>query len=275
MAEAILYDSTKCTACRACQVACKQWNELEAEKTTNRGTYENPPDLSAVTWNKIKFIEKERAGKLDWLFVRRACMHCTDASCVKVCPTGALFYDEHGFVGYDKDLCSGCGYCEEFCPFDVPRSDRNLITGIAKMDKCTMCTNPGLDRISSGEIPACVKTCPTGALSYGNRDQLAAAGRMRVQELKGDGHPNAYLYGETELEGLHAMYVLDDAPEVYELPANPQVPAAAIAWKDIIQPVGWAVGGLTILGLGLNYLVARQTKITKEESGKQEEKDAT
>jgi len=270
MAKAILYDTTKCTACRACQVACKGWNELPAEATTNRGTYENPPDLSSQTWLKMEFREVGQGGQLDWLFTRRACMHCTDAACVTVCPSGALYHHELGFVAYNKDICTGCGYCADFCPFHVPRSDRNWATGVAKMDKCTLCTTPGFDRIAGGWEPACVKTCPTDALIYGDRSQLVADGKKRVDALRAKGYSNAYLYGDRELEGLHVMYVLDDSPEVYGLPLAPQVPAAAIAWKDVIQPMGWAVGGLAILGLGLNYIIAREAKLAKELPGKKE-----
>ncbi len=267
MAEkAILFDASKCMACRACQVACKQWNELEAEQTTNRGTYENPPDLSPQTWLKIRFTEVERQGKLSWLFTRQACMHCTEAACVKVCPTKALYRHELGFVAYDKDLCSGCGYCVDFCPFHVPRSKRNLVTGIAKMEKDTFC----IDRVTSGYEPACVKTCPTGALVFGERDELVTEGRTRVQAIKAQGYTNAYLYGDEEMGGLHVMYVLDDSPGVYGLPVNPQVPAMATAWQNIIQPVGWALGGLTILGLILNYIIAREAKLTSELPGKKE-----
>ena len=197
-------------------------------------------------------------------------MHCTDAACVKVCPTGALYHNELGFVAYDKDICSGCGYCADFCPFNVPRSDRNWATGVAKMDKCTLCTTPGLDRIAQSWEPACVKTCPTDALIYSDRSKLVADGRKRVQALKAKGNSNAYLYGEKEVGGLHVMYVLADSPDVYGLPVNPQVPAAAIAWQDVIQPLGWAVGGLTLVGLGINYLVAREAKITQELPGKKE-----
>jgi len=121
-----------------------------------------------MTWIKIRFIETQRQGNVSWLFNRQACMHCTDAACVKVCPTKALYHNELGMVSYDKELCSGCGYCGDFCPFKVPRTTRNSITGMAKMDKCVMCTTPGLDRVSAGNSPACVKTCPTGALSFGN-----------------------------------------------------------------------------------------------------------
>jgi formate dehydrogenase iron-sulfur subunit len=274
MAEkAILYDATKCTACRGCQVACKQWNENDEYIPTeengvdsrNWGSYENPRDLSPSTWLKIEFREVEPPdGSVRWLFTRRACMHCTDAACVQVCPNGSLYHHELGFVAYNKDTCTGCGYCIDACPFHVPRSDRNILTGIAKMDKCTFCTTQGLDRIDAGWEPACVKTCPPRALKYGERSELVAEGKKRVQELKQNGWTNANLYGENELDGLHVLYVLDDSPEIYGLPVSPQIPAATIAWKDVIQPVGWAVGGLTIVGLGLNWLVAR-ANVKKEE----------
>lgn len=276
--KAILFDGTKCTACRGCQVACKQWNENDEFISTkengveskNRGSYENPPDLSPQTWVKMRFKEVERQGKLSWLFIRQSCMHCTDAACVKVCPSGALYHNELGMVSYNKDICTGCGYCADFCPFHVPRSTRNLITGIAKMDKCTMCTTAGLDRIAAGYEPACVKTCPPGALKYGDRNELLAEGKNRVQSLKTAGYSNAYLYGENELGGLHVLYVLDDSPEVYGLPVNPQVPAMLPAWKSVVQPLGWVVGGLTIVGLGLNYLIARKAKLNHEVPARKE-----
>ena len=260
--KAILYDSSKCTACRGCQVACKQWWGLEGEETTNRGTYENPPDLSADTWLKIKFNEISNGnGGVEWIFTRRSCMHCTDAACVRVCPTGALYHDPSGVVAYNKDLCSGCGYCVEFCPFDVPRAKGNDITGIRKIDKCVLC----IDRISDGLEPSCVKTCPTDALIFGDRDDLVAIGKERVQELKSR-YPDAYLYGEKELGGLHVMYVLTHSPQVHGLPAHPDVPVAAIAADDIIRPLGYAVTGLVVAGLGLNYLVARANVVKEAEA---------
>ena len=237
MAEAILYDATKCTACRACQVACKQWNELEAEETTNWGSYENPPDLSASTWNKIRFIEIERGGRIDWLFARRACMHCTEASCEQVCPTGAISHQEGGMVIIDQEWCIGCGYCVQACPFHVPHKDE--ILGTAR--KCTLCTTPGLNRLAEGWEPACVTTCPPKALEFGDRNQLLAEGRSRVQALKVKGYNNATLYGENELGGLHVLYVLNDRPSVYGLPEEPRV--------AISTSVGQWVGGLVTAGV--------------------------
>ncbi|MBI4285793.1 MAG: 4Fe-4S dicluster domain-containing protein [Chloroflexi bacterium] len=275
MAEkAILYDAARCTACRGCQAACKQWNESdegEGEKTTNFGSYENPRDLSPKTWLKMEFREVERNGKVSWLFSRRACMHCTDAGCVKVCPTKAVFHHELGFVAYNKDLCSGCGYCIEACPFNVPRLTGNRISGIGKMDKCTFCTTPNLDRVDNGQEPACVKTCPPHALAYGDRDKLVAEGRKRVATLQANGNSNAYLFGDKELDGLHVLYVLAEAPATYGLPINPKVPAASVVWQNVMQPLGWVLGGLTIVGLGLNFMVAREARLTKGLPGKKEE----
>jgi len=258
MAEAILYDATKCIACRACQVACKQWNELEAEETTNRGSYENPPDLSASTWNKIRFIETEREGELNWLFARRACMHCTEASCAQVCPTGAISHDKGGFVIIDQGWCIGCGYCVLACPFHVPHKDES--SGTAR--KCTSC----IDRRSNGLEPACVKTCPTGALKYGDREQLIAEAASRVQALKADGHSNAYLYGEEELGGLGVLYVLDDSPEVYGLPESPKV--------AISTSVGQWLSGILAAGvvaaLPFWFLFKRRKQIEAEQESKVE-----
>jgi formate dehydrogenase iron-sulfur subunit len=269
--KAILYDATTCIACRACQVACKQWNDNPVEKEENWGDYPKQKDISASTWLKIMFNEAESYGEATYLFARRACMHCTDAACVEVCPTGALYHHELGFVAYDKDICSGCGYCVDFCPFGVPQSNRNKFTGIAKMDKCTLCTSPGADRLAEGYEPACVKTCPTDALVFGDREELLALGRQKVSDLKSRGYSNAYLYGENELGGLHVLYVLEDSPDKYGLPVKPEFPALATLWQDIVQPLGLAAGGLVLAGLGLNYVIARRAKRIKAKAEEKEE----
>jgi formate dehydrogenase iron-sulfur subunit len=263
MAEkAILYDGTKCTACRGCQVACKQWWGLEGEKTKFLGTYENPPDLSYNTFVKIKFkeLDSKRTGGIDWIFTRQACMHCTDAACVRVCPSGALYHHESGAVAFNEDLCTGCGYCVEFCPFKVPRPSGIGVVPIRKIHKCIMCT----DRISNNLTPSCVKTCPTGALQFGDRQNIVTTGKKRVQELI-TVYPDAYLYGEKELGGLHTMYVLPYKPIVHGLPSDPEVPPMAIVTRDIIKPLGYALAGLTVAGLGLNYLVSRANIKSAEE----------
>jgi formate dehydrogenase iron-sulfur subunit len=268
--KAILYDSTGCIACRGCQVACKQWNENPLDKEENWGDYPEQTDISANTWLKIMFNETESYGEDTFLFTRRACMHCTDAACIEVCPTGALSRHHLGFVTYDKDICSGCGYCMEFCPFGVPQSTRNKLTGVAKMDKCTLCTTPGADRLAEDYEPACVKSCPTDALVFGDRDELVALGNQKVSDLKSKGYSNANLYGENELGGLHVLYVLEDSPDKYGLPTAPEFPVTATLWKDILQPVGLAAGGLVLAGLGLNYVIARRAKTIKERAEKQE-----
>ncbi len=217
MAKAMLIDVSKCTACRACQVACKSWNDLPGEVTVCLGCYDNPPDLSVDTWNRIAFDEVERDnGQVAWLFRPVRCLHCTDASCVSVCPTGAAHH-EGEFVIISAEWCIGCGYCSEACPFDVPRQGHGEEKASAR--KCRFC----IDRTSNGQNPACVSACPTGALEYGDRDVLIAKAHERVAYLKGRGLSEASLYGETILGGLHQMYVLTDPPEVFGLPAAPQV----------------------------------------------------
>lgn len=271
--KAILFDSTRCIACRGCQVSCKQWNETDevipikqnGVDAVNRGTYESPPDLSPTAWLTIKFFEKSEGNSLEWLFSRRSCMHCTDAACVDVCPSGALFHAESGFVTYDKAKCIGCGYCSQHCPFDVPRLDTNVITGVGKMDKCTLCTTPSLDRLSAGELPACVKTCPTDALVFGDREELLTRGQQLVNSLRAGNsrsYPNATLYGENELGGLHVLYVLQDSPEAYGLPEDPQFPVVATIYKDFLGPIARILWPVVATGLALNVLVAwfRQRK---------------
>lgn len=221
-----LIDTSKCTACRGCQVACKQWNELPATETRQQGTYENPPGLSGSTWIQVQF--RERPG--DWFFRAHTCMHCTDASCEKVCPTGAISHQGDAVI-IDQKWCIGCAYCVQGCPFHVPFKDEH--TGTAR--KCTFC----IDRISNAMQPACAKTCPPHAIQFGERNDMIAIARKKVQTLSTK-YPNACVYGENEFGGLHTIYVLPDRPSAMGLPEAPELATSKIAtqWLSGIITAG-------------------------------------
>jgi len=252
----MLVDVTKCVSCWWCYAACKNYNGLPE---TIKPDPEEPPPLSPHVWTTLKPI---KIGT-EWHSRKQACNHCTDAACVEVCPTGALSYNKLGFVQYDREKCSGCGYCAEFCPFGVPQLESNKATGIAVMDKCTFCK----DRVTSGEQPACAAACPTGAIKFGKRSELVPEGKERVAALR-QTNASAIFYGEKELGGLHVMYVLDDSPEVYGLPADPEIPPPAIV-RDVFKWVG--VGGIAaaVIGFAFNYLVSREVIIASQLPGKE------
>jgi formate dehydrogenase iron-sulfur subunit len=246
---AILYDASKCIGCRACEGACKECNNLPAEPVP-------PSDLSAITWNLIK--QRKGIDQADWPFFNYQCMHCTDAACVMVCPTGALYKDKKGFVAVDEDKCNGCGYCTQFCPFGVPDlKDVNLVTGEAKVGKCIFCCQnqpqEGIGRV------ACVEACPTGALTLGWRENQLEVARDRIAQLKADGHGKAMLYGESEAGGLHRLSILLDEPPAYGLPVDPQGPITfSNVWQKIIQPLGEVALGATVLGVIAAFFVTRR-----------------
>jgi len=255
----ILYDASKCVGCRACQMACKRWNKLPGETTDPQKLYDRPLGLSAETWTLIKL---NRSSQTNWHFFNYQCMHCTDAACVAVCPTGALFKDERGFTAMDQDKCNGCGYCTQFCPFGVPGlKDINLVTGEAKVGKCIFCCQnqpqEGIGRV------ACVEACPTGALTLGWRGTLLDEARARVSELKTEGYSGARLYGEDEAGGLHRLSIILDEPGQYNLPEAPPGTIASV-WQRIIQPLGEVAFGAAILGVIGAFFVSRRN-ISMEE----------
>ena len=240
-----MIDLSRCTACRGCQVACKQWNELPASKTKNWGSYQNPEGLEWNTWTLIRFQEYvDQKGTLKWLFRKDGCMHCTDAACVKVCPSGALYHTDFGSVGVKSELCIGCKECVAACPFDIPRYNSKT----DKIYKCDLCP----DRLAAGMPPACVLSCPTGALQIGPKDAMIKKAYKRAKELGGD----ASVYGDQFVDGTHVIYVLPEKVDVYEkLPENPSVPLSIIVWKDLLKPLSLLAAGGVLAGSFLHYII--------------------
>ena len=246
--KAILVTPEICIGCRACQVACKSWNQLPASKTKNNGTYQNPPDLESNTFNIIRFAEvPSQENPVRWLFVSRRCMHCEDAGCVKICPSGALYKTAEGAVAYDRDKCIGCKLCSTGCPFDVPRYDKE-----GKVSKCHLC----FDRIAANMTPSCVKTCPTGALKYGDRAELIA-------EAKKNGYTT--IYGENDLKGLGSVYAFKEEPKLYGLKENPALPSSVAFWHSYLKPLSWIGLGGVVAAAAIHYLAIGPHKEEKEE----------
>jgi formate dehydrogenase iron-sulfur subunit len=266
--KAILVDTTKCTACRACQVACKQWNQNPAEKTVNTGSYENPPSLSSRTWMRILFHEKYQDNKMSWLFTKHQCMHCTDAACVQVCPPDATTHQEFKLsdgsvlktVATDPQKCIGCNYCRVACPFDVPGYNEKK-KGVFR---CTMCFDRVTNGVAKYDIPACVKACAPGTLSFGNRDELIAKAEARVATLTKTGYDKASLYGRSQLDGLNYIYILTGEPSAYGLPNNPSVPASVVLWKSLTKPYGLVAAGGLAAALIVNGVINARNRGLEE-----------
>ncbi len=236
-----LIDISKCIGCKACQVACMEWNDLRDEVGTNHGIYDNPIDLTDKSWTVMRFSEVEvEAGKLEWLIRKDGCMHCADPGCLKACPApGAIVQYSNGIVDFHEENCIGCGYCITGCPFNIPRLSKKD----SKAYKCTLCS----DRVAVGQEPACVKTCPTGAIVFGSKDDMIHHAEERIVDLKSRGYKNAGLYDPPGVGGTHVMYVLQhaDMPEIYHgLPKDPQISPMVALWKGALKPI-------MSLGLGL------------------------
>lgn len=253
-----LIDLSKCTGCRGCQVACKQWNSQPASQTVNTGSNQNPPDLQHNTWTLIRFDEGENNGKLYWDFRKDGCFHCTDAACVRVCPTQALSYGEMGAVKLNQDLCIGCKSCVIACTFNIPKYDE----ATKKTYKCTLCE----DRIANNMLPACVKACPTGTLSFGPKDQMVASAKKRVAMLTEQGY-QASLYGENYVKGTHVMYILSKPEKEYAgLKVNPRIPVAVKLWRGVARPLGLLSIG-AVVGAALLHYIIKGPKEPKVEGG--------
>jgi len=228
-----LIDTTTCIGCKACELACQEWNDLQTEATQQLGTYQTLPDLTPSFWNLIRFNEYESDGQLAWLMRKDQCMHCEDPGCLKACPSpGAIVQYNNGIVDFNQANCIGCGYCISGCPFDVPR----LSAKSNKVYKCTMCS----DRVSVGLEPACIKACPTSALQFGTKQNLLDIAEKRVDQLKGQGFKAASIYDPAGVGGTNVVTILayGDKPEIYGLPKDPKVPAYVGLMKSFLKPIG-------------------------------------
>jgi formate dehydrogenase iron-sulfur subunit len=280
-------DTSVCIGCKACEVACKQWNDVPDDGYLLTGmSYDNTAALGASTWRHVAFVEKpvgpaqsapavdlgmpsfelpgaeqrahphgedqateSGAGALRWLMSSDVCKHCTHAGCLDVCPTGALFRTEFGTVVVQGDICNGCGYCVPACPYGVIDQRE----GDGRVFKCTMC----YDRLTDGLMPACATACPTQSIQFGDLDELQARADARLATLKSQGVETARLYGRDENDGVGgdgAFFLLLDEPEVYGLPPDP-----IVTTRDL--PAMWkaaAAGAAMVLGVIASAFVGRR-----------------
>lgn len=245
MAYAMLIDTTRCIACRGCQIACQQVYGRSAEVIGFHGRRTNPPRLTAKTWNVLDFREVRENGTFSWHFVKRMCMHCTDPACVSACPVGAMYKTAEGPVLYDGSKCIGCRYCMIACPYDVPGFQWDSATPYVQ--KCVMCA----PRVAEGLEPACVATCPTDAAVFGERNALLAEAKRRIAD-RPDDYVN-HVYGEREAGGTSVFYlasvpfaklglpnvVAENYPK-YTLDSLTKIPG-------LVAGLGVALGGLSLV----------------------------
>jgi len=292
MSRAVLVDTTICTGCRGCQIACKEQNDLPAEKTrffARAGGFQNPPALSPQTFSLVTFweLEGERLEPTR-IFVRRQCMHCLDPACIAACPEGALSKEADGSVVHDSAKCIGCLTCQDACPFGVPTLE--MVGDVAHIRKCEFCT----DRVSDPAVPdvlnqghatedvldepkrqrlvaarskpACVAACPTGALRHGDRDELLAEAHRRIGRQPG--RYQDHVYGETEAGGTSWLYLasvpFDQIGLPTDLPARPtEAPLDEVAGLLALPQLA-GVGA--VLG-GLGWLSQRREEAAAERDG--------
>ena len=248
-------DTSVCIGCKACEVACKEWNLIPQDGQAWSGkSYDNTQQLDANSWRHVAFIEQDKPLKtedgavgLRWLMESDVCKHCTHAGCLDVCPTGALFRTEFGTVVVQEDVCNGCGYCVPACPFGVidrrslPRSPGDAPLALpllgkkedGRVWKCTLC----YDRLKGGHEPACAKSCPTDSIQFGELDELRERAEQRLAKLEAEGWNGPRLYGNDPGDGVGgfgAFFLLLDEPEVYGLPPDPVVPTAHLPrlWRS-------------------------------------------
>ncbi len=254
-------DTTLCIGCKACQVACKEWNELPAIKggvnVLSGQSYDNTLKLDGENWRHVQFIEQfsDDRKQARWLMMSDVCKHCVQAGCLEVCPTGAIIRTEFDTVVIQSDACNGCRDCIGACPFGV--IDINPVTHTAQ--KCTLC----YDRLQIGMQPACAQACPTFSIQFGPVAVLTDRAQKRVEQLHGQGVNDAYLYGTPndgyteEIGGLNAFFLLVDKPEVYGLPDKPKMPS-----RNLLPSSAFSVVGAAVIGM-LSLFGFRQRRIDR------------
>jgi formate dehydrogenase iron-sulfur subunit len=261
-----LIDVSVCIGCKACQVACMQWNDLRDEIGHNVGVYDNPADLSAESWTVMRFSEVEtkkenEETRLEWLIRKDGCMHCADPGCLKACPSpGAIVQYANGIVDFIEENCIGCGNCVTGCPFDIPRISKKD----SKAYKCTLCS----DRVTVGLEPACVKACPTGAIQFGTKTDMLEYAAERVVDLKERGYAQAGVYDPPGVGGTHVMYVLQhaDQPGLYHgLAADPRISPWVSLWKGVAKPLALAsMIGAALVGF-FHYVKVGPSEVEEDE----------
>ncbi len=271
MAKGFYTDTTVCIGCKACQVACHQWNGLPAEEPGEReltgDSYDNTGTLSALNWRHVKFIEqipedRHQNGFLDgsrWLMMSDVCKHCVHAGCLEVCPTGAIIRTEFDSVFIQTDVCNGCRACLAACPFGVVD-----IGSDGKAHKCTLC----YDRLQHGMEPACAQACPTDSIRFGEVSELMALAEQRAADLGAHGI-QAQIYGKDDIVGgLNCFYLLVDKPEVYGLPAKPELPSSNVA-----AALGGSAATAALLAItgAVSFRKRRMDDMSRDESAPEDE----
>jgi formate dehydrogenase iron-sulfur subunit len=254
-----LIDNSKCIGCRACMVACKQWHDLPASKTkffAGPG-YQNPRDLDANTFTLITYNEVEKGGRMNWVFGNRRCMHCNDPGCASACPVKALEKTPEGPVYWNAWKCIGCRYCMFACPYHIPKFEWRSAN--PEIRKCTMC----YERVQVGMIPSCAKTCPTGAIEFGDRDALVAEAESRLRN-----NPSAYvhhIYGKDEVGGT-CVLILSEAPfDRLGYPMNLPKKSLPSYTAPAMEAIPSVVVGLGLV-LGVTYkLIHRRGEVATSE----------
>ncbi len=247
-----LVDTTTCIGCKACEVACLEWNGYEFRETTFDNTYQTMPDTAWNFWNLIRFNEVTNDdGTVSWLMRKDQCMHCAEPGCLTACPAdGAIVQYQNGIVDFNQANCIGCQYCVTGCPFNIPKFNN----ATKKVYKCTLCS----DRVGAGLEPACIKSCPTGCLHFGSKEDMLDLANKRVSQLKSNtSYKNAGVYDPSGVGGTHVIYVLHDAnnPEKYGgLPKDPAVPFFVKMWKGPLKWLGGIAMGLGVAALFGHYV---------------------